>query len=145
MLQLGQHSLAHDIWLSLPSGTCHNQASPWGSPRTLSHWRECNELHFISGLTPQSLQLITGTADFIRHYPPMSAMGGRQHPQQGPLLSSSGGGGEGDNGSGAPVRPTTGLLWPRGCEASVVRSWERANQNRNVAEGSSSGLQRNPL
>ena len=30
------------------------------------------------------LQLITSTADFIRHFPHMSAMGARQHLQQGP-------------------------------------------------------------
>jgi hypothetical protein len=59
MLQLGQRSLAHDIWLWLPSGTS-------------------------------------------------------QHPQQGPLLSSSGGGSGGGDGSGTPARPPTGLLWPRG-------------------------------
>jgi hypothetical protein len=39
------------------------------------------------------MQLITGTTDFIRHFPPMSAMGARQRPQQGALLSGSGGGG----------------------------------------------------
>ena len=120
MLQLGQRSLAHDIWLWLPSGTSHSQASPWMSVFALSYWRECNELHFISGLPlgglpPVGLQLVTGTADFIRNFPPMSAAGTRQHPQQGPLLSSSGGGGDGGgDGSGALVRPTTGLLWPRG-------------------------------
>jgi hypothetical protein len=60
------------------------------------------------------MQLITGTADFIRHFPAMSAMGARQHPQQGPLLSGSGGGGDGGDGSSALARPTSGLLWPRG-------------------------------
>jgi len=35
----------------------------------LSYWRECNELHWISGFPPQGLQLVTGTADFIRHFP----------------------------------------------------------------------------
>ncbi len=124
MLQLGQRSLAHDIWLWLPSGTSHSQASPWMSVFALSYWRECNELHFISGLPPgglppggrppQGIELITGSADFIRHFPPMSAAGTRQHPQQGPLLSSSGGGSGGGDGSGALARPTTGLLWPRG-------------------------------
>ncbi|MCX5969619.1 MAG: hypothetical protein NTV57_18700 [Cyanobacteria bacterium] len=123
MLQLGQRSTDRDVWLWVPTDTSHNQASPWSSPLALSHWRECNELHFISGLPPQGLphwgiQLITGTADFIRHYPPMSAMGARQHPQQGPLLLSSGGGGEGGGGSGetggGATRPATGLLWPRG-------------------------------
>jgi len=124
ILQLGQRSIERDVWLWVPSGTSHNQASPWSSPLTLSHWRECNELHFISGLQPQGLphwglQLITGTADFIRHFPAMSAMGARQHPQQGPLLSGSGGegggsgGGQGETGGGA-TRPATGLLWPRG-------------------------------
>jgi hypothetical protein len=123
MLQLGQRSTERDVWLWVPSGNSHNQASPWISPLALSHWRECNELHFISGLPPQGLphwgiQLITGTADFIRHFPAMSAIGARQHPQQGPLLSSSGGGGEGGGGSGetggGAARPSTGLLWPRG-------------------------------
>jgi hypothetical protein len=66
------------------------------------------------------LQLITGTADFIRHFPHMSAVGTRQHPQQGPLLSGSGSGGGGTGGDGgggtggSPTRPATGLLWPRG-------------------------------
>ncbi|MCX5955864.1 MAG: hypothetical protein NTW51_05525 [Cyanobacteria bacterium] len=119
MLQLGQRSLAHDIWLWLPSGTSHSQVSPWMSVFALSYWRECNELHFISGLPlgglpPQGIQLITGTADFIRNFPPMSAAGTNQHPQQGPLLSSSGSEGDGGDGSGALSRPTTGLLWPRG-------------------------------
>jgi hypothetical protein len=114
MLQLGQRSSERDVWLWVPAGTNHNQASPWSSPLALSHWRECNELHFISGLPPQGIQLITGTADFIRNFPPMSAAGTRQHPQQGPLLSSSGGGGDGGDGSDTPARPTTGLLWPRG-------------------------------
>ena len=125
MLQLGQRSSDRDVWLWVPAGTSHNQASPWSSPLALSHWRECNELHFISGLPPgglppQGIQLITGTADFIRHYPSMSAMGARQHPQQGPLLSGSGGGGGTGGGSGGggtgggATRPATGLLWPRG-------------------------------
>ena len=117
MLQLGQRSADRDVWLWVPSGTSHNQSSPWSAPLGLNHWRECNELHFISGLPPGGLQLVTGTADFIRNFPPMSAAGTRQHPQQGPLLSSSGdgsGGGDGGDGSGALARPTTGLLWPRG-------------------------------
>jgi len=116
MLQLGQRSSSHDVWLWLPSGTSHSQASPWISPFALSQWRECNELHFLTSLPPQGIQLITGTADFIRHFPPMSAMGARQHPQQGPLLNSTGGGdgGDGGDGSGGLARPTTGLLWPRG-------------------------------
>jgi hypothetical protein len=120
MLQLGQRSSDRDVWLWVPAGTSHNQASPWSSPLALSHWRECNELHFISSLPPQGIQLITSTADFIRHFPAMSAMGARQHPQQGPLLSGSGGGGGtgGGNGGGGtgggPTRPASGLLWPRG-------------------------------
>jgi hypothetical protein len=65
------------------------------------------------------MQLITGSADFIRHFPPMSAVGARQHPQQGPLLSGSGGGDSGGGGGnvepgGGAARPSTGLLWPRG-------------------------------
>ena len=116
MLQLGQRSSSHDVWLWLPSGTSHSQASPWTSALTLSQWRECNELHFITGLPPQGIQLVTATPDFIRHFPPMSAMGARQHPQQGPLLSGSGGGNGGGGGEtgGGPTRPATGLLWPRG-------------------------------
>jgi hypothetical protein len=112
MLQLGQRSSERDVWLWVPAGTNHNQGSPWSSALALSHWRECNELHFISGLPPQGIQLMTGTADFIRHFPAMSAMGARQHPQQGPLLSGPGGGGGGETGGG-PARPATGLLWPR--------------------------------
>jgi len=73
MLQLGQRSSDRDVWLWVPSGTSHNQASPWSSPLTLSHWRESNELHFISSLPPGGMQLVSGSADFIRHFPPMSA------------------------------------------------------------------------
>jgi hypothetical protein len=99
MLQLGQRSSDRDVWLWLPAGTSHNQASPWNAPLALSHWRECNELHFISSLPPGGTQLVSGSADFLRHFPPMSAVGARQHPQQGPLVSGSGGGG-GDPGGG---------------------------------------------
>jgi hypothetical protein len=119
MLQLGQRSSERDVWLWVPTGTGHNQISPWSSPLTLSHWRECNELHFISSLPPGGLQLVSGSANFIRHFPPMSAVGARQHPQQGPLLSGSSGGGGGVGGGGGETRggatrPATGLLWPRG-------------------------------
>jgi len=121
MLQLGQRSSDRDVWLWIPAGTSHNQSSPWISPLALSQWKECNELHFISGLPPIGLQLITGTADFIRHFPHLSAVAARQHPQQGPLLSNnpgggggSGGTGGGEGGTGGSPRPTTGLLWPRG-------------------------------
>ncbi len=89
--------------------TSHSQASPWSSATSLSHWRECNELHFISSLPPGGMQLITGSADFIRHFPPMSAVGARQHPKQGPLLKLVAGGGEGSEGDG-PTRPAMGLL-----------------------------------
>jgi hypothetical protein len=71
MLQLGQRSSERDVWLWVPTGTGHNQISPWSSPLTLSHWRECNELHFISSLPPGGLQLVSGSANFIRHFPPM--------------------------------------------------------------------------
>ena len=50
MLQLGQRSSDRDVWLWVPAGTSHNQASPWSSALTLSHWRECNELHFVTVL-----------------------------------------------------------------------------------------------
>jgi len=120
MLQLGQRSSDRDVWLWVPAGTSHNQASPWSTPLTLSHWRESNELHFITSLPPGGMQLVSGSADFIRHFPHMSAVGARQHPQQGPLLSGSGGGG-GDPGGGDGTgsgsgsgRPSSGLLWPRG-------------------------------
>jgi hypothetical protein len=82
MLQLGQRSSDRDAWLWVPAGTCHNQASPWSSPLTLSHWRECNELHFISSLPPGGMQLVSGSADFTRHFPPMSAVGARCSPAQ---------------------------------------------------------------
>jgi len=77
-------STERDIWLWLPASISHNQASPWSSPLALSHWRDCNELHFISGIPPQ-----------------------------GPLLSGSGGNQAGE-GSAGMARPATGLLWPRG-------------------------------
>ena len=112
MLQLGQRSLSYDVWLWLPSGTSHSQASPWMSVFALSHWRECNELHFITGLPPDGLQMVTATPDFIRNFPPMSAAGARQHPQQGSLLNGSCSGGSGD--TNANARPSSGLLWPRG-------------------------------
>ena len=66
------------------------------------------------GPPPQGIQLITGTADFIRNFPPMSAAGTRQDPQQGPLLNSSGGGWDGGAGSGALARPATEILSHRG-------------------------------
>ena len=117
MLQLGQRSSSHDVWLWVPAGTGHNQSAPWSSPLGLSHWKESNELHFISSLPPQGTEFLPISADFLRHFPPMSAVGARQHPQQGPLLASTGGG-SGDGGSGDGNsnvgRPTTGLLWPRG-------------------------------
>jgi hypothetical protein len=75
MLQLGQRSSDRDVWLWVPVGTSRNQASPWSSPLTLSHWRECNELPVISSLPPQGWHLVTGTSDFIRNFPPMSAVG----------------------------------------------------------------------
>jgi hypothetical protein len=115
MLQLGQRSTDRDVWLWVPAGTGHSQGSPWVNPLTLSPWQESNELHFISSLPPQGTQFLPLSADFIRHFPHMSAIGARQHPQQGPLLSNNagGGGGSGETGGGA-ARPSTGLLWPRG-------------------------------
>jgi hypothetical protein len=54
----------------------------------------------------------------------MSAAVTRQHPHQGPLLSSSDRGGDGGDGSGAPARPTKGFSGLGVCEASVVRPRE---------------------
>jgi hypothetical protein len=110
----------------LPNGTSYSQASPWMSVFASSYWRECNELHFISGLPPvgvlpQGIQLITGTADFIRHFQPMNAAGTRQHPQQGPLLSSSAGGSGGGDGSDTPARSTKGFSGLGGREATPFR------------------------
>jgi hypothetical protein len=73
------------------------------------------QLHFISSLPPAGMQLITGQADFNRHFPPMSAVGARQQPQQGPLLAPGSGKGGcdqgGGDGSGSP-HPSAGLFWP---------------------------------
>ncbi len=118
-LQLGQRTSSHDVWLWVPSGTSHNQASPWTAATSLSLWRECNELHFVAGLPAEPQQFLGLTPDFVRNYPAMSAVGARQHPQQGPLLSGSGsggtgGGGSGGSGGGGSGRPSSGLLWPRG-------------------------------
>ncbi|MFU8886243.1 MAG: hypothetical protein ACNA8O_12400 [Cyanobacteriota bacterium] len=119
MLQLGQRSTDRDVWLWVPSGTSHNQSSPWTSALGLSQWRESNELNFVVGGPAGDMQFLPASPDFIRNFPHMSAVGARQHPQQGPLLSSSGGGGGGSGGGdgetgGGPTRPSTGLLWPRG-------------------------------
>jgi hypothetical protein len=54
MLQLGQRSSSHDVWLWLPSGTSHSQASPWTSALTLSQWRECNGRVPLSGVKPEA-------------------------------------------------------------------------------------------
>ena len=120
MLQLGQRSSSFDVWLWVPTGTGHSQGSPWTSPLGLSQWKECNELNFVEGRAAGDIQFLPVSADFIRHFPHMSVVGVRQHPQQGPLLSGSGGGGGGTGGGGGgetgggPMRPATGLLWPRG-------------------------------
>jgi hypothetical protein len=122
MIQLGQRSSDRDVWLWVPTGISHNQSSPWRSALSLSQWKESNELHFITGLPPIGLQLVTGSADFIRNFPHMSAVGARQHPQQGPLLDpgsgggggGTGGGGDGGGSPGGSARPASGLLWPRG-------------------------------
>lgn len=73
----------------MPTGISHNQSSPWRSALSLSQWKDSNELHFITGLPPIGLQLVTGSAEFIRNFPHTSAVGARQHPQQDP--SSDGG------------------------------------------------------
>jgi hypothetical protein len=69
---------------------------------------------FCKGTFPDGvmLQLITGTADFIRHFPHMSAEVARQHPQQSPLLSGAGagGGGDGKTGGGLTRRATVAAL-----------------------------------
>jgi hypothetical protein len=121
MLQLGQRSTDRDVWLWVPAGTGHNQPSPWISPLGLSQWRESNELNFVVGGAAGDMQFLPASADFIRHFPHMSAVGARQHPQQGPLLDpGSGGAGGGDEGGGdgtggstGSARPASGLLWPR--------------------------------
>jgi len=62
------------------------------------------------------MRFLPASADFIRHFPHMSAVGARQHPQQIALLDqdSGGGGGDGEGGIGIDSgRPSTGLLWPR--------------------------------
>jgi hypothetical protein len=101
------------------SPTSHHQASPWSSALALSHWRECPELRFISGLPPQGLQL--------------SAMGARQHPQQGPLLSGSGcgGGGGGSGGGSGATRPakccrSTSTRW------AASRPWASMKELRSI-------------
>jgi hypothetical protein len=117
MLQLGQRSTDRDVWLWLPNGTSHSQTSPWTSALGLSQWKESNELNFVVGGPAGDMQFLPASADFIRHFPHMSAVGARQHPQQGPLLDSGSGGGGGDSGGGSPggsARPGSGLLWPRG-------------------------------
>jgi hypothetical protein len=103
MLQLGLRSTDGDAWLWVPSGTTHSQVSPWTSALGLSQWRESNELNFVVGGPAGDMQFLPVSADFIRHFPHMSAGGGRQHPQQGLLLDlrSGGGGGGEDPGGGS--------------------------------------------
>lgn len=65
--------------------------------------------------------MVIGSEDFIRNFPPMSAVGGRQHPEQGALLNpGSGGGGtgcaDGGNGSGAAR-----AAWWRGVSGRAAR------------------------
>ncbi len=121
MLQLGQRSTDRDVWLWLPTGTSHSQPNPWISPMGLSQWRESNELNFVVGRPAGDMQFLPTAPDFIRHFPHMSAVGARQHPQQGPLLNpgsggggDSGGGSDGGSSPGSSARPASGLLWPRG-------------------------------
>ena len=102
----------------MPSGTTHNQASPWSSALGLSQCKESNELNFVVGGLASDLQFLPASAHFIRRFPHMSATGVRQHPQQGSLLDpgSGGGGREGDGSGDKPngsIRPSSGLLWPR--------------------------------
>ena len=80
MLKLSKRFTFYDVWLWGLAGTSHSKPSLWSSPLTLMHWREFNELNFFSSLPVQGLphwclQLITSTADFIRHFPHMSAVG----------------------------------------------------------------------
>jgi len=83
----------------------------------LSQWQESNELNFVVGPPAGTMQFLPVSADFITHFPHMSAVGVRQHPQQGPLLSDSdgggGGSGSGETAGGGSTRPSGGLLWPR--------------------------------
>jgi hypothetical protein len=122
LLQLGQRSTNRDVWLWVPTGTSHNQASPWTSALGLSQWIESSKLNFVVGQPASDVQFLPASADFIRHFPHMSAVGTRQHPQQGPLLDpGSGGGGDGGgggsdgggSGGSGSARPSSGLLWPR--------------------------------
>ena len=68
------------------------------SPNRLAgfgHWRECNELNFVEGRAAGDMQFLPASPDFIRNFPHMSAVGARQHPQQGPhLVPGSSGWGE---------------------------------------------------
>jgi hypothetical protein len=118
MLQLGQRSTNRDVWLWVPSGTVPNQSSPWTSALALSQWIESSKLNFVVGQPAGDVQFLPASADFVRHFPHMSAIGTRQHPQQGPLLEpgfgdgGSGVGGGDGNGSSSG-RPSSGLLWPR--------------------------------
>jgi hypothetical protein len=122
MLQLGQRSNERDVWLWVPSGTSHNQASPWISALGLSQWRESDELNFVEGRDAGDMKFLPASPDFIRNYPRMSGVGACQHPQQGQLLDpdiGGGGGGGGEDGAGGGAggdssRPSIGLLWPRG-------------------------------
>jgi hypothetical protein len=125
MLQLGQRSTDRDVWLWVPTGTSHSQASPWTSALGLSQWIESSKLNFVVGQQASDVQFLPASPDFVRHFPHMSAVGTRQHPQQGPLLDpgsgggsgsdggDGGGGGEGSGGGSGSARPSSGLLWPR--------------------------------
>jgi hypothetical protein len=105
----------------VPSGTGHSQSSPWTSALALDHWIETSKLNVVVGQPTSDVQFLPASADFNRHFPHMSAVGTRQHPQQGPLLDPGLGGGGGDggdsegggSGGGASTRPSSGLLWPR--------------------------------
>lgn len=76
------------------NGTSHNQASPWSSTTPLSLWRECNELHFVTGQPAQPPQFLGLTPDCAHNDPAMREVGARQHPRNRGRCSVAVGAGE---------------------------------------------------
>jgi hypothetical protein len=94
MLQLGQCSSERDVWLWVPSGTSHQPAQPLELTPDPEPLAGVQRAAFHQQLAPGWDATGLRFGGLHSPLPARECVGARQHPQQGPLLSSSGGGGE---------------------------------------------------